>query len=199
MDWIVGRTASECATQLREVRRAHVYEVAAGAPEQTKSLQPLLVAGALSTLRPHIKQNGVVANSRRAVPVMTLDAILDQSGLLAIDFLSIDVEGAELDVIRGFSIEKHQPKLLLIEDDADTREKHAHLVTRKYKLVRRTNLNNWYVPRSLAFPVSLFGRWQLLRKMYLGAAIRRWRFHQRRQAILIDPSSQQRPMNADIG
>ena len=106
---------------------------------------------------------------------MTLDEILDRSGLPAIDFLSIDVEGAELDVLKGFPIEKYNPKLVLVEDDVHTREKHKYLVARRYKLVRRTNLNNWYIPEHTPFPVSLFGRWQLVRKMYLSTAIRRWR------------------------
>src|SRR5262245_404321 len=171
----------EYATQLRKFRRADVYEVAAGAPAQMGSLQPLLVAGALSTLRPQIKQ-GVVASSTRLVPVMTLDAILDRSGVPAIDFLSIDAEGGELDILRGFSIEKYQPKLVLIEDDAHTREKHEHLAARRYKLVRRTNLNNWYIPEGMPFPVSLFGHWQLIRKLYFSAPIRRWQLNRKRQS-----------------
>jgi hypothetical protein len=52
-------------------------------------------------------------------------------------------------------------------------ETHRHLCARGYKLVRRTALNNWYVPREAAFSVSLFGRLQFLRKLYLGLWPRR--------------------------
>jgi hypothetical protein len=109
------------------------------------------------------------------VPIRTLDAILCEAGIGGIDLLSIDVEGTELDVLAGFTIERYRPRLILLEDDTRTRDKHGYMTARGYKLVRRTDLNNWYVPRDTAFPVSLFGRWQLLRKMYLGAPLRRWR------------------------
>src|SRR5262249_51963237 len=41
----------ECADKLRAAGRARIYEVAAGAPEDEGRELPLLVAGALSTLR----------------------------------------------------------------------------------------------------------------------------------------------------
>lgn len=45
-----------------------------------------------------------------------LDELLkDHAG--PIDVISIDVEGAELDVLDGFSLEKFRPRLLLIEDN----------------------------------------------------------------------------------
>ena len=52
-------------------------------------------------------------------------------------------------------------------------ETHRLLRQRGYKLVQRTGLNNWYVPRDVCFRVSLFGRWQFLRKLYLGLWLRR--------------------------
>jgi len=92
-----------------------------------------------------------------------------------VDFLSVDVEGAELAVLRGFSIAQYRPRLILIEDDVQDLTKHAYLNARGYKLVRRTALNNWYVPRATPFPISPFGRWQLIRKLYLGTWWRRWK------------------------
>jgi hypothetical protein len=54
-----------------------------------------------------------------------------------------------------------------------TLDQHSYMLARGYKLVRRTGLNKWYVPRETAFQVSLVGRLQFLRKLYLGLWPRR--------------------------
>lgn len=169
----------DCAERLRDVRSAHVYQVAAGAPEDCGKERWLLVAGCLSTLQPSIK-SGAEPSGRQLVRIRTVDSLLRQSGIDHVDFLSIDVEGAELDVLKGFSLERYRPRLILLEDDAHTRDKHRYMTARGYKLVRRTNLNNWYVPAEVYLPVSLFGHWQLLRKLYFGAPLRRWKYKLRR-------------------
>jgi FkbM family methyltransferase len=162
----------EYAYRLRKMRRAQVFDCAAGSPAQAGRSLPFLVAGSLSTLLPRIEER-VTPRETRLVRVRTLDAILADARIGPIDFLSIDVEGAELDVLAGFTIERHRPRLILLEDNVRNRDKHSYMTARGYKLIRRTNLNNWYVPQDAAFPVSLFGRWQLLRKLYLGTALRR--------------------------
>jgi hypothetical protein len=51
------------------------------------------------------------------VPVRTLDSLLDDAKApKPIDLLSIDVEGHELDVLRGFDFARWQPRLILLED-----------------------------------------------------------------------------------
>ena len=77
---------------------------------------PLLVAGALSTLRASTVEDSRLSEIRQ-VPVRTLDSILAEVGFARVDFLSVDVEGAELAVLRGLSIERYRPRLILIEDD----------------------------------------------------------------------------------
>lgn len=49
------------------------------------------------------------------VEAMTLSAVIDRAGAARIDFLSIDVEGAELQVISGLDLERHTPTWLLVE------------------------------------------------------------------------------------
>jgi FkbM family methyltransferase len=172
---ILVEPLSEYASRLRRERSAKVFEVAAGAPADSGKQLPLLVADALSTLRPNIKA-GTRPTEQRFVPIRTLDSMLIDAGIEHIDFLSIDVEGAELDVLNGLSLAKYRPRLILLEDDAHSRDKHLYMTGHGYKLVRRTNLNNWYVPAAIEFPISVFGRWQLFRKLYLGAPLRRWKF-----------------------
>lgn len=48
------------------------------------------------------------------VPAMTLNSVLANVNR-DIDFISIDVEGSELDVLAGFDLERYQPRILLIE------------------------------------------------------------------------------------
>jgi len=51
------------------------------------------------------------------VECMTLDEILGDLPF-AIDFISIDVEGCELDVLEHFSLDKYVPAVLVIEDNS---------------------------------------------------------------------------------
>ena len=48
-----------------------------------------------------------------SVPASTLDALLDQSGSPHVNLLSLDVEGYELETLKGLS--RHQPDILVIE------------------------------------------------------------------------------------
>ena len=51
------------------------------------------------------------------VPVTTLDDILVEGGApQPLDFLSVDVEGHEIEVLRGFNFARWQPRLILLED-----------------------------------------------------------------------------------
>ena len=65
-----------------------------------------------------------VANYQKAqvkeikmVKTKTLNSIIENSKFndLTIDFISIDVEGHELDVIKGFDLKKYKPKVVIIE------------------------------------------------------------------------------------
>ena len=50
-----------------------------------------------------------------AVPARTLTSILDEVGAQGVDFLSLDVEGYEDQVLRGLDLERYAPRLLLVE------------------------------------------------------------------------------------
>jgi len=171
----------EYADQLRSARTAKVVCGAAGSPTEAGTLSPLIVAGTLSTLD-SLRQPKIEANEIRLVPVQTLDAMLRDARVSDIDFLSIDVEGHELEVLRGFSIERYRPPFILLEDQVLDRSYHNYLTARGYVLVRRTGLNNWYLTDPSRLRVSVFGRLQLFRKLWLGAALRRWRYNLKHRA-----------------
>ena len=49
------------------------------------------------------------------VQVSTLEKILDSYQVKTIDFLSLDTEGYEHDILRGLNLKKYRPKYMLIE------------------------------------------------------------------------------------
>jgi hypothetical protein len=119
-----------------------------------------------------MRREGVVE-----VPVETLDRILTAAKAPApIDFVSIDVENPELEVLSGFDLDRWRPKLLLIEDLVKDLRMHRYLQAQGYKWIRRTSINGWYIPAdSQVLHVSLLGQLQFLRKYYLGLPFRRLR------------------------
>ena len=84
------------------------------------------------------------------VPATSLDEILESHNVpTGFDLLSIDVEGGELNVLKGFSIERFAPKLILIEYNSigcDTSVR-DHLASYGYLRVHRTGVNDWYVTK----------------------------------------------------
>ncbi|HJZ45443.1 MAG TPA: FkbM family methyltransferase [Hyphomicrobiaceae bacterium] len=73
--------------------------------------------GFSSTLREHAAGAGTFGASFKTIrmPVRTLSGLLEEAGLGAIDFLKIDVEGAEADVLAGLDLDRFRPRLILIE------------------------------------------------------------------------------------
>lgn len=79
------------------------------------------------------------------VPMYTLDTVLlKYPALNKIDFLSIDTEGTELDVLKGFDIAKWMPKLFVIENNYNDPEIEDYLETFGYTKVRRLAVNDFY-------------------------------------------------------
>ena len=49
------------------------------------------------------------------VPAVTLASLVEECGLDRIDFLSLDVEGGEADVLDGLDLRKNRPRFILVE------------------------------------------------------------------------------------
>ena len=166
----------EYAERLRRERKAKVYEVACGGPDKHGHRIPLKVAGAFSSVTSELMVPEHKVEKIIEVKMVTLDSIFTDAGIKTIDLLSVDVEGYELEVLRGIDFNVFRPRLILLEDHVIGLEKHRFMLTKDYKLVRRTGLNSWYVPKNHDFPLDIFGRLQLFRKYILGTPIRRFRF-----------------------
>ncbi len=102
----------------------------------------------LETGPEHLKAVSRAGASLRqiVVPKRTLDSLLAAAGLTAIDFVSIDVEGHELDVLKGFSIEKYRPRIVLVEDNSGAADTTVpdYMDAKGYAIFRRTGVNDWY-------------------------------------------------------
>ena len=145
----------DLAEKLRARRKAKVYAVACSSPANAGKTMVLHLAGIYSSLDPGLSIATVGAEGAVDVPIMTLDAVLTDAGApVPIDFLSIDVEGHEIDVLSGFDLARWRPRLILIEDLVLNLDLHRLLLSRGYKWVRRTGLNSWYVPADSAMGVS---------------------------------------------
>jgi hypothetical protein len=89
-----------------------------------------------------------------------------------IDFVSIDVEGHEPDVLAGFDLQRWRPRLLVIEDHVLNLRLHRLLQSGGYKWVQRVDFNGWYVPQDNPMHVCGIGQLQFTRKYYLSLPIR---------------------------
>jgi FkbM family methyltransferase len=175
-DGVLIEPQPDLAAKLRERRRGKVYAVACSSPANAGKTMRLHLAGIYSSLDPQLSIATVAPEGAVEVPVTTLDAVLvGAQAPQPLDFLSIDVEGHEIDVLDGFDLARWRPRLVLIEDLVLDLALHRYLVARGYAWMRRTGLNSWYVPAESAPKLGLTGKLQFIRKYYLGVPFRRMR------------------------
>ena len=115
----------------------------------------------------HGLSSTVAANAERArgygaaTSVVTklvepLSKLIDAAGLGTIQFLKIDVEGAEPDVLAGLDLERHRPQVILVEAvnpnnlAADVSAWEPSLLASGYVFVFFDNLNRFYVANEAA-------------------------------------------------
>ena len=81
----------------------------------------------------------------------TLAALIAEAGLEAIDFLKIDVEGAEAEVLAGMDFARHRPRVILLEAVAPGSMADASaawerdLLAHGYRFAFFDRLNRFYV------------------------------------------------------
>ncbi len=124
----VPHLAEQCRKRRPESK---VYECALGAPERSGSTVKLRFAGLMTNVCGALGDE--VTETRRAqaglavqglpveprvveVPLRTLTEVLIASGTPSkFDLLSLDVEGHEVEVLKGFDLDRHQARLICIE------------------------------------------------------------------------------------
>lgn len=163
----------DLAARLSQARTARVFAAACSSPANAGKTMTLYLAGKLSSLEKGFVTPGTRQEGSVEVPVRTLDDILAEAGAPSpIDFLSIDIEGHEVEAFAGFDFARWRPRLILMEDHVTSLAKHRLLVGAGYRLVRRTGLNGWYVPAADAPALGGLGWLSLVRKYYLALPVR---------------------------
>jgi FkbM family methyltransferase len=119
-----------------------VVHAALVGPEQDGTDVTLHFGDLTSTLGdPAHAENGLRNAGRRGydvrVPGRTLSSILTETGVPRPDLIVLDIEGHELDALRGLDLDSHGPRLLLIEmlEMADQRPAFDVLLEGRYEFV----------------------------------------------------------------
>ena len=87
----------------------------------------------------------------REVEVLRLDTIIKNCNANTIHFLKIDVEGAELDVLRGLDLKQFRPWILMVESLSPISHKpsyelwEANITEKQYKFTYSDGLNRFYL------------------------------------------------------
>jgi FkbM family methyltransferase len=110
------------------------------------------------------------------MPVITLTQLCESHDLRSVDFLKIDVEGAEADVLFGGDWDRFRPKVIVAEavsplaSDPSWQDWEPFLVARGYRFVLFDTLNRFYVAQEYPEIMARFPRerapWHAARHMY---------------------------------
>lgn len=166
----------DLAAFLVTARKAQVFAVACTAPDEAGQSLPLHVDGARSALDRDRMAPGAQPGYVILVPTRTLDDILEEANAPEpIDLLSVDVEGYEIEVLRGFDFDRWQPRLIVMEDHVGDLRTHQYLKMCGYRLIRRAGNNGWYVPAQSPARIAPSDRWEIVRKYYLALPFRKLR------------------------
>ena len=150
-----------------------MFAVACSSPAKAGRSLPFHVAGPLSALDRDRMAPGAEPEKTIAVPTRTLDDVLNEAGApVPIDFLSVDVEGHEFEVLQGFDFARWRARLILLEDHVGSLDMHRFLTRTGYRIIRRYENNGWYVPAGAPVSIGWLDRWEILRKYYLALPFR---------------------------
>lgn len=167
-----------------------VCECACTSPDKVGRLELLIprVGNELMTGHASLEANADEHNYREfekiSVNAITLAELCKQNAIGQIDLLSIDVEGAELEVLVGADLSTLRPQLILLEDKHLYLFKHRYLVSMGYVLAQRHNRNCWYVRKGERLPaVSLTQQFKLWKRMYVSIWFKKLAYALRHRTI----------------
>lgn len=116
-----------------------------GGVVSNESFSSLGIEGKFADLLETVR--GKTSTSQIKVDVRKLDTILSchEPSIRKIDVLAVDVEGWELKVMDGFSIERYQPSVVILENLFEDPDYHDAMRRRGFELWRRVEPNDIYV------------------------------------------------------
>ncbi|MEQ1749205.1 MAG: FkbM family methyltransferase [Prosthecobacter sp.] len=135
----------------RNRRESQIYSCALGPPDLAGSTVTLRFAGLMTGVCGALGDDG--AETQRAArglksqglavepyvfeaPVRTLTAVLLESSTPAVfDLLSLDVEGYEVDVLKGFDLDRYQARFICIEARRSHLDQVTQMLASRYELM----------------------------------------------------------------
>jgi len=97
-------------------------------------------------------QSDIAANggSTELIPIAALSpsSLLKKYGFTSIDFLSIDTEGCELEILKSFNLKETAPRVISVENGSRSNSLFKYLTTQGYKLARCVGCDELYIRTS---------------------------------------------------
>ena len=110
------------------------------------------------------QQNSLIKNnnnqSEKTISCFTLDEILEKHKINNLDYLNVDVEGNELNVIKSINFKKYKPLLISIESNDIVLEDYLkddtfkHLVDNEYVFINKIGVTNIFVHKIYKTKIS---------------------------------------------
>lgn len=161
---IVIEPMPDFCDKIRQARNCELVQVAASDESGVASFYVAEGVETLSTLeqdKSHANRVGWEGGQLKEIKVqkLKLDDILTNLGVSHIDFMTIDVEGHEMSALRGLSLQRFQPKIIIVEDSSHglNREVKNYLAKCGYTRFKITGCNDWYARETDGQLVSRMG------------------------------------------
>jgi FkbM family methyltransferase len=129
--------------------RSQIFGCALVGPEQSDRNVTMHFGDLMSTTgAPEHARGGLEVTGRSgyslAVPALTISSVLDEAGLGELDVIVLDIEGRELDALRGLGLERHSPRYLLLESLApeETRAEFDRLLGARFELLEMASMHD---------------------------------------------------------
>ncbi|MBE9477047.1 MAG: FkbM family methyltransferase [Proteobacteria bacterium] len=119
--------------------QAQFMEITAGYTQMSGFLE-CYDADLLAKVRANPQHKEVVHN----LSTKTLQSILDENNLKKIDFLSLDVEGGEMDILANFPFDKYDIDVFSIENNAQSSDLPQLMKSKGYDLVEFVGVDDIY-------------------------------------------------------
>tara|TARA_A100001015_G_C15044284_1_gene742338 strand:+ start:1900 stop:2655 length:756 start_codon:yes stop_codon:yes gene_type:complete len=139
----IPELVEQCKINHAQNNNVHIIPYGCGEKEETLEI---LYAGTLSSIDNetinHVSKltwakNNFKRNYKVNINIKKLDTILQENNITNIDLLIIDVEGFEENVLKGFTLEKYIPSILIIEiSDTHPDFLNNKLLMDKFKRIR---------------------------------------------------------------
>jgi len=86
------------------------------------------------------------------VPLRTMDSILEEVRPKEIDFVTIDVEGGEMDVLKGFDLARFEPNVVVLENNTGNSDYPVlrYMTQQGYRRFHTLGCNEFYTKEPLA-------------------------------------------------